>query len=177
MNSICIFCGSSFGTNPVFKSTAEHIGKTFAEKNIALVYGGGNVGLMGVVSNSVMQNGGKVIGVIPNFMTEKELADYSITELIIVETMHERKKKMSDAADAFIAIAGGIGTLDELFEIFTWRQLHLHNKPIGLLNTEGYYNSMLDFLNTMVANGFLKQETLDLLIVRDNIEDLLEALG
>jgi len=176
INSICIFCGSSFGTNPVFKTTAEHIGKTFAGKNITLVYGGGNVGLMGVVSNSVMQNGGKVIGVIPNFMTEKELADYGVTELLMVETMHERKKKMSDIADAFIAIAGGIGTLDELFEIFTWRQLNLHNKPIGLLNTEGYYDSMLAFLNTMVTNGFLKQETLDLLIVRDNIEDLIDAL-
>jgi len=177
MNSICIFCGSSFGTNPVFKSTAENIGKTFAQKNITLVYGGGNVGLMGVVSHSVMQNGGKVIGVIPNFMTEKELADYDVTELIMVETMHQRKKKMSDIADAFIAIPGGIGTLDELFEIFTWKQLKLHNKPIGLLNTEGYYNSMLEFLKVMVANGFLKQEILDYLIVKDNIEDLLSALN
>lgn len=164
------------GENPEFKKIALHIGKYFAEKNIQLVYGGGNVGLMGVVSHSVMNNGGKVTGVIPNFMMEKEWGDESITKLYRVDSMHERKKKMADLSDAFMAIPGGIGTLDELFEIFTWKQLGLHTKPIGLLNVNGYFDSMLEFLNNIVKNAFMKQETLDYLIIRDNIEDLIESL-
>lgn len=176
MKSICVFCGSSMGNNPDFKNTAVQIGKYFADNDIMLVYGGGNVGLMGVLSHSVMNNGGKVTGVIPNFMMEKEWGDESVTKLHQVGSMHERKKLMSDIADAFIAIPGGIGTLDELFEIFTWKQLNLHSKPIGLLNTNGYYNSMIEFLNNIVANGFMKQEILDYLIIKDNIEDLIDSL-
>lgn len=176
MKSICIFCGSSMGNNPDFKNMALQIGKYFAEKNITLVYGGGNVGLMGVVSHSVMNNGGKVTGVIPNFMMEKEWGDESITKLYRVDSMHERKKKMADLSDAFIALPGGIGTLDELFEIFTWRQLNLHSKPIGLLNANGYYDLMIEFLNSMVANGFMKQETLDCLVIKSTIEELVDNL-
>ncbi len=176
MKSICVFCGSSMGNNPDFKNTAVQIGKYFADNDIMLVYGGGNVGLMGVLSHSVMNNGGEVTGVIPNFMMEKEWGDESVTKLHRVGSMHERKKLMSDIADAFIAIPGGIGTLDELFEIFTWKQLNLHSKPIGLLNTNGYYNSMIEFLNNIVANGFMKQEILDYLIIKDNIEDLIDSL-
>ncbi len=164
------------GSNPEFKNTASQVGKYFAENNITLVYGGGNVGLMGIVSHSVMSNGGKVTGVIPNFMMEKEWGDESITKLIRVDSMHERKKKMADLSGAFIALPGGIGTLDELFEIFTWRQLNLHSKPIGLLNISGYYDSMLVFLNNMVANGFLKQEILDVLVIRNSIEELIDNL-
>ena len=158
------------GNSPEFKDTALALGKYLSYNDIMLVYGGGNVGLMGVVSHSVMNNGGKVTGVIPNFMMEKEWGDESITTLHKVESMHERKKLMSDVADAFVAIPGGIGTLDELFEIFTWRQLGLHSKPIGLLNLNGYYDSMIEFLGTIVKNGFMKQEILDYLIVKDNIE-------
>ncbi len=176
MKSICIFCGSSMGNNSEFKNIALHIGKYFAENNIQLIYGGGNVGLMGVVSHSVMNNGGRVTGVIPNFMMEKEWGDESVTKLYRVDTMHERKKKMADLSDAFIAIPGGIGTLDELFEIFTWKQLGLHTKPIGLLNTNGYYDSMIEFLNKIVENGFMKQETLDYLIIKDDIEELTDSL-
>ena len=176
MKSICIFCGSSFGNNPEFKITATAIGKYFAENDIQLVYGGGNVGLMGALSHSVMNNGGKVTGVIPNFMMEKEWGDESVTKLHRVGSMHERKKLMSEIADGFIAIPGGIGTLDELFEIFTWKQLNLHTKPIGLLNVNGYYDSLIEFLNSIVENGFMKKETLDYLIVKDNIEDLIDSL-
>lgn len=176
MKSICVFCGSSFGKNPEFKITAIAIGKYFAENDIQLVYGGGNVGLMGALSRSVMNNGGKVTGVIPNFMMEKEWGDESVTKLHRVGSMHERKKLMSEIADGFIAIPGGIGTLDELFEIFTWKQLNLHTKPIGLLNTNGYYDSLIEFLNSVVENGFMKRETLDYLIVKDNIEDLIDSL-
>lgn len=176
MKSICVFCGSSTGKSPEFKNAALQTGKYFAENDIMLIYGGGNVGLMGIVSHSVMNYGGKVTGVIPNFMMEREWGDESITKLIRVNSMHERKKKMADLSDAFIALPGGIGTLDELFEIFTWRQLNLHSKPIGLLNINGYYDSMINFLQTMVANGFLKRETLDVLVVKDNIEGLIDHL-
>ncbi|MBX7044961.1 MAG: TIGR00730 family Rossman fold protein [Ignavibacteria bacterium] len=176
MTSICVFCGSSMGSNPEFKQLALSLGKYFAENDIMLIYGGGNVGLMGALSHSVMNHGGKVTGVIPNFMVEKELADYSITKLHRVDSMHERKKLMSDLADGFIAIPGGIGTLDELFEIFTWRQLGLHSKPIGLLNYNGYYDSMINFLRNITANGFMKQEILDYLIVKDKFEDLVSAM-
>lgn len=176
MKSICIFCGSSMGKNPEFKEMAFFMGKYMAEKGIGLVYGGGNVGLMGIISHSVMNHGGQVTGVIPNFMMEKEWGDESVTKLHRVGSMHERKKLMSDLADGFIAIPGGIGTLDELFEIFTWRQLELHSKPIGLLNYNGYYDSMIDFLKNIVANGFMKQEILDLLVIKSDFKDLIDSI-
>lgn len=176
MKSVCVFCGSSMGSNPEFKETAFSMGKYLAEKGIGLVYGGGNVGLMGVISHSIMNHGGQVTGVIPNFMVEKELADYSVTKLYKVDSMHERKKLMSELADGFIALPGGIGTLDELFEIFTWRQLELHPKPIGLLNYNGYYDSLIDFLDNIVANGFMKQEILDLLIIKNDFKDLIDSM-
>jgi len=176
MKSICVFCGSSMGSNPEFKEMAFSMGKYLAEKGIGLVYGGGNVGLMGVISHSVMNHGGQVTGVIPNFMMEKEWGDESVTKLHKVGSMHERKKLMSDLADGFIALPGGIGTLDELFEIFTWRQLELHSKPICLLNYNGYYDSMIEFLNNIVASGFMKQEILDLLIIKNDFKDLIDSM-
>ena len=177
MNSICIFCGSSFGNNKDFIKIAEETGKYFAEKNIQLIYGGGNVGLMGTVSNTVMSSGGKTIGVIPQFMMNKEIANFNVTELIQVKSMHERKAKMADLSDGFIVLPGGIGTMDEFFEIWTWKQLKIHSKPIGILNFAGYYDPMLSFVKDMIAKGFLSQEKFDEIDVADSLPVLVDKMN
>ena len=176
MKRITVFCGSSSGTEESYTSQATLLGKTLAEKNIELVYGGANVGLMGAVADGVLNNGGKAIGVLPNFLRSKEIAHKHLTELILVDTMHERKTKMNDLCDGVIALPGGFGTLDELFEMLTWAQLGLHKKPIALLNVDGYFDALITFTETMVNKGLLKDVNQQMLLVSDSIDELLDKM-
>lgn len=173
MKRIAVYCGSSSGSNDIFGMKAHTLGKALAKNNIELVYGGAKVGLMGAVADGALNNGGLVIGVLPHFLAEKELEHKSLTEIHLVETMHERKHKMAELADGFIALPGGFGTMEELFEVLTWAQLSLHKKPVALLNVNGYYDALLQFIKVMNRDGFLKDEYLDLLIVSSDIDELL----
>lgn len=176
MNHLCIYCGSSPGARTDYAAAASAVGKVLAQRGIGLVYGGGNVGLMGRVADAVIDAGGEVIGVIPHHLADKELAHERATQMIRVDSMHERKQRMADLSDGFIALPGGIGTLEELFETLTWLQLGLHRKPIGLLNVAGFYDAMLAFLDHMVEERFLKPEHRALMLVEENIETLIEAM-
>lgn len=177
MKRITVFCGSSFGTEEIYKEQAALLGETLAEQNIELVYGGANVGLMGAVADGVLSKGGKVIGVLPNFLRSKEIAHQGLTELILVESMHERKTKMNDLCDGVIALPGGLGTLEELFEMITWAQLGLHKKPIAILNINGFYDSLIQLTEVMVEKGLLKEVNQQMLLVSDNIDDLLDKMN
>jgi uncharacterized protein (TIGR00730 family) len=174
--SICVFCGSSSGSNPVYTEKAIALGKLFAEKKITLVYGGSNVGLMHVIADTMMQAGGKVIGVMPHTLIEREVAHKGITEFHVVETMAERKAVMDQLSDAFIAMPGGIGTLDELFEVMSWNQLDLITKPVALFNVLGYWDHLLSFLDHSVDQRFVKPEHRTNLIAESNEEMLLEKI-
>ena len=176
MKRITVFCGSSSGTEEIYTSQATLLGETLAKRNIELVYGGAKVGLMGAVADGVLNAGGKAIGVLPNFLGSKEIAHPQLTELILVETMHERKTKMNDLCDGVIALPGGFGTLDELFEMLTWGQLGLHKKPIAILNVDGYYDALIIFVQTMTDKGLLKEVNQQMLLVSDTIDDLLEKM-
>ena len=176
MKRITVFCGSSFGTETIYAEQATLLGETFAKQNIELVYGGANVGLMGAVADGVLNNGGKAIGILPNFLRSKEIAHLGLTELILVESMHERKTKMNDLCDGVIALPGGFGTLEELFEMLTWAQLGLHKKPIAILNVNGFYDSLIELTKTMVEKGLLKEANQKMLLVSDNIDDLLDQM-
>jgi uncharacterized protein (TIGR00730 family) len=177
MKRITVFCGSSFGTDEIYKQQATLLGETLAKQDIELVYGGANVGLMGAVADGVLNNGGKVIGVLPNFLRSKEIAHLGLTELILVESMHERKTKMNDICDGVIALPGGFGTLEELFEMVTWAQLGLHKKPIAILNINGFYDSLIQLTEVMVSKGLLKDVNQQMLLVSDNIDDLLHKMN
>jgi len=176
MKSITVFCGSSFGYDEIYKTQATLLGQTLAKKNIRLVYGGANVGLMGAVADGSLAAGGEVVGVLPKFLQEKEIAHQHLTELILVDSMHERKVKMSELCEGVIALPGGYGTLEELFEMLTWAQLGLHKKPIAILNTNGYYNCLNVLTQGMVDSGFLKQLNKDMLLISGDIEDLLNKM-
>lgn len=176
MKSICVFCGSSMGFHPIYKKSAYDLGKHIAHENLTLIYGGGSVGLMGVLANSVLEHGGKVIGIIPKFLYEWEVGHDDISELIIVDSMHERKQKMAELAQGFIAMPGGIGTLEELFEIFTWSQLALIKKPIAIFNVHHFYDDITHFLNKIVKEGFIKEVTINSLINSHNIHELIEKM-
>jgi len=176
MKSICVYCGSSNGVNPAYGSEAKELGRILATAQITLVYGGGSVGLMGVVADSVMQHGGKVVGVIPKFLQEKEVGHDGITEVIQVESMHERKLKMSELAEGFIAMPGGLGTLEELAEILTWIQLGLLQKPVGILNVEHFYDHLIAQLDHMVDQELLKSENRNLMVVDHNAANLIEQM-
>ncbi|MCD0454932.1 TIGR00730 family Rossman fold protein [Chryseobacterium sp. LC2016-27] len=176
MKSITVFCGSSFGSDEIYKEQATLLGQTLAKQNIQLIYGGANVGLMGVVADGVLLEGGKAIGVLPHFLQSKEIAHQNLTELILVETMHERKTKMNDLCDGVIVLPGGYGTLEEFFEMITWAQLGLHKKPIAILNIDGFYDDLIKLVQTMVDKGFLKQINQDMLLVSDSIDALLEKM-
>lgn len=176
MKRITVFCASSFGTEKIYEEQAIALGKTLAEQNIELVYGGANVGLMGAVADGALNAGGKVIGVLPNFLRSKEIAHQNLTELILVESMHERKTKMNDLCDGVIALPGGFGTLEELFEMLTWAQLGLHKKPIAILNVDGFYDSLIELLKTMTGKGLLKEVNREMLLISDNIDDLLHQM-
>ncbi|NMH86138.1 LOG family protein [Flavivirga algicola] len=173
MNRITVFCGSSSGTEDVFEVKAKLLGQKLARENIGLVYGGAKVGLMGAVANGVLMEKGTVIGVLPHFLKSKEIAHQELTELILVETMHERKTKMNDLCDGVITLPGGFGTLDEFFEMLTWGQLGLHKKPIGVLNINGFYDDLINLLNTMVNKGLLKEVNREMVLISDDIDNLL----
>ncbi len=174
--SICVYCGSRSGLNPAYAAAAAQVGHWIAERGGQLVYGGGKSGLMGIVADAALQSGAHVVGVIPKALVEKEWAHRGCSELHIVETMHDRKRMMAERADAFLALPGGIGTFEELFEVWTWRQLGYHDKPIGILNVAGYYDRLLDFLASSVTEQFLGDWQMALVRSSDRYEVLLENL-
>ena len=176
MKRITIYCGANVGSDPVFEQEAYSVGKTLAQQNIGVVFGGGKVGLMGAVANGAMQNGGEVIGVIPHFLCTKEIAHDGITEMIKVDTMHQRKTLLNELSDAIIALPGGFGTMEELFEMLTWAQLGLHKKPIAILNINGFYDALLVLIQTMVDKQFLREEYQQMVLCSDNINDLLTKI-
>ena len=173
INRICVFCGSSPGRQPVYRQAAVRLGSLLAERNITLVYGGGKVGLMGEIANSVMRSGGKVIGIIPRLLFEREVASKDITELRVVESMHDRKAAMAEMADAFIALPGGLGTLEELAEILTWAQLSLHTKPCGLLNVADYYTPLALLYDHMVKEQFVHEDHRAMILIEQEPAALL----
>jgi len=177
MKSIAVICGSSEGNDSQIIDQAYQLGETFAKRQIVLVFGAAKIGVMGQVANGVLDNHGEVIGVIPNFLKTKEIVHDNLTELVITENMHDRKVIMYERSDAFIIIPGGFGTMDEFFEITTWGQLGLHTKPIGILNTNGYYDALISQCKMMVSKGFLKQENLDAVVIDTTIEGLLDKMN
>ena len=162
MKSICVYCGSNFNGDPILRNAIEALATVLVTENIALVYGGGSVGVMGVIADDVLEKNGEVIGVIPQFLMDKEVGHKGLTDMIITENMHQRKQKMADLSDGFIILPGGFGTLEEFFEVLTWLQLGLHAKPIGVLNVNGFYDPLFMQLDVMVKNRFLKQTNRDL---------------
>src|SRR5690554_4810041 len=176
LKKICVFCGSSDGNDFAITESAQILGEIFARRDITLIYGGAKIGVMGTLAKSVLKSRGNVIGVIPNFLKKKEVVHLGLTQLISTENMHERKLKMQEASDGFIALPGGMGTLEELFEIITWLQLGLHKKPIGLLNVNGFYNDLINLLENMVRKGFLSIENYNLLLVDSSPIQLLKKM-
>ena len=176
MKRLCIYCGSSPGSRPEYTAAATDCGHILAQHGIGIVYGGVNTGMMGKVANAALEAKGEVIGVIPHHLADKELAHEGATQMIRVNSMHERKQMMADLSDGFIILPGGIGTLEELFETYTWLQLGLHSKPIGILNVAGFFDHMLVFLDHMVADRFLKAEHRSMLIVDNDMERLLQRM-
>ncbi|WP_298347854.1 TIGR00730 family Rossman fold protein [uncultured Dokdonia sp.] len=174
--SICVYCGSSAGTDPEIINQARLLGATLAKKDMTLVYGAAKIGVMGAVAQGALDANGKVIGVIPAFLQIKEVVHTGLTELIVNETMHERKMKLQELSDGFITLPGGFGTMEELFEVLTWSQLALHKKPVGMLNVNGFYDDLLSALKNMVDKGFLKQENYDILLVDTTIDGLLDQM-
>ena len=177
IKNICVYCGSSPGKHEAYAAAARHLADSLVTRNIGLVYGGASIGIMGAVADQVLARGGRVIGVIPKALSQQEVAHAHLTELHVTATMHERKMLMAELADGFIAMPGGIGTLEELFEIWTWAQLGFHNKPIGLLNVAGYYDKLLDFLAHMHQEQFFKTQHRELLIVENSSSELLERFS
>jgi uncharacterized protein (TIGR00730 family) len=176
LKSISVFCGSSNGNDDSFFDQATALGAFLAEKNITIVYGGAKVGLMGAVADGALSGNGKVIGIIPDFIKTKEIAHGELTELIEVQSMHERKMLMYEKSDGAIVLPGGFGTMDEMFELLTWGQLGLHQMPIGILNVEGYYDDLIKFLDLMVAKNLLRLSNRQMLLVSNNIEDLYDKM-
>lgn len=173
MNSIAIFCGSALGSDPLYAQVAEKVGQTLAARQQTLVYGGGRSGLMGIVADSALAAGGKVFGVIPRQLVNRELAHPHITELYVVDNMHERKTRMSELAQGFIAIPGGAGTLEEISEQWTWAQLGIHQKPCAFLNTDGFYDDLIKFIRMTTEKGFTKSRFTEALIISDDLDDIL----
>ena len=176
MRNICVFCGSQSGTDLRYRQAAIELGGLLAQRGHGLVYGGGHVGLMGIIADTALEAGGSVTGVIPRPMTERELAHETVTKLYVVSSMHERKALMASLSDAFIALPGGYGTLEELFEVIAWAQLGIHRKPIGLLNVAGYFDALLSLVDHMIAEGFIKTKHRGLFVTAEQPQALLEAL-
>lgn len=176
LGAVCLFCGSSPGVRPEYAKAAHAFGQELARRAITLVYGGGNVGLMGIAADAAINSGGRVVGVIPRLLLEKEVGHRRLSELHVVETMHERKALMADLSDAFVTLPGGFGTLDETFEVLTWGQLGIMAKRVGLLNVAGMYTPLLGFLDALVTERFLLQENRDLLVVSERVDELLALL-
>jgi uncharacterized protein (TIGR00730 family) len=177
MRRICVYLGSSPGSRPDYTAAAERLAAVLAKRGLGLVYGGAHVGTMGVIADAVLAAGGDVVGVIPRTLQEKEVAHRSLTELHVVGSMHERKLMMMDLADGFVCLPGGTGTLEELFETFTWLQLGIHSKPIGLLDVAGYWSGLVGFMDHAVAEGFVRREHADLLLVDDDPDRLLDRFA
>jgi len=173
---LCVYCGSKPGSRPAYAGLADRLGNSIGRRGWRLVYGGGRAGLMGVVADAALAAGAEVVGVIPESLMRLEVGHAGLTELLVVRTMHERKTMMAERADAFVALPGGIGTLEELFEVWSWRHLGYHGRPIGLLDAEGYWQPMLDFLERTRAEGFVSADQLAMLRVGDDVETLLDAL-
>ena len=176
MRNICVFCGSQSGTDLRYRQAAIELGGLLAQRGHGLVYGGGHVGLMGIIADTVLEAGGSVTGVIPRPMTERELAHETVTKLYVVSSMHERKALMASLSDAFIALPGGYGTLEELFEVIAWAQLGIHRKPIGLLNAAGYFDALLSLVEHMIGEGFIKTKHRGLFVTAEQPQALLDAL-
>jgi uncharacterized protein (TIGR00730 family) len=176
MKNICVFCGAHTGLLPVYRQAAEELGRLLVAEKLGLVYGGGSIGLMGVIANSVLQANGNVIGVIPERLATVELLNVAVKDMRIVESMHARKALMAELSDAFIALPGGYGTFEELFEVITWAQLGIHSKPIGLLNTNGYYDHLLRFIDTTIEHGFIQPINRELMVVESTPAALLQRL-
>jgi len=177
MKRLCVFCGSSHGANPAYAEAAVTLGTLLANRGIGLVYGGGNVGLMGVIADAALAAGGEVIGVIPKSLADREVAHHGVTDLRVVDSMHTRKAMMADLSDAFIAMPGGVGTFEEFFEAITWTQLGLHRKACGLLNVAGFYTPLAVFIDQAVSEGFIKPVHRAAIVVDDNPERLLNSLS
>jgi uncharacterized protein (TIGR00730 family) len=175
--NVCVFCGSSAGANPVYAESAKDLALHLSKNKCSLVYGGGNIGLMGILADEMLKNSGRVIGVIPDFLAQREVAHQGLTELIVVKTMHERKKRMADLTDYFIVLPGGMGTLDEMAEILTWKQLGLIDKPLGLLNVNGYFDPLIQQLEKMAEEGFLKRNNLLSIKIANSVPQLVTLLG
>jgi uncharacterized protein (TIGR00730 family) len=176
LSSICVFCGSNAGANPAYLETAEAVGRGLAQRGVRVVYGGATVGMMGTLADAARGAGGEIVGVIPQSIFDREIGHTGLDDLRVVGSMHERKALMAELSDAFIALPGGIGTLEELFEVYTWAQLGIHAKPIGLLDVAGYFQPLVAFLDHAVQERFLRPEMRALLAVRDGLDDLLAAL-
>ncbi len=177
MKKIAVFCGASIGFNPVYKWAAEQVGAYFAECNIGLVYGGGKIGMMGAMASKLLEHNGEVIGVIPHLLRDEEIIHSDVTKVIVTDTMSTRKVEMSKLVDGYIALAGGFGTLDEIFEVMTLGQLGIENKPIGILNTNNFFNPTLEQLDIMVREGFLKQENREMILVANTIDELMKKMN
>ncbi|MFD1293483.1 TIGR00730 family Rossman fold protein [Lutibacter holmesii] len=176
MKNIAVFCGSSLGFNDVYKNEAIKLGLHFAENNIGMVYGGGKIGMMGVIADTIIEKKGEVIGVIPGLLRKEEVAHQNITEMIVTKTMSKRKVKISKLVNGYIALPGGFGTLDEIFEALTLGQLGIEQKPVGILNTNGFFNHLIKQLDVMVAEGYLKQSNKDMLLISESVDDLISKM-
>ena len=176
MKSICVYCGANFNGDPVLRASVEKLAAVMAENNISLVYGGGSVGLMGVIADELLKRDGHVTGVIPQFLMDKEVGHKGITEMIVTNNMHERKQKMADLADGFVILPGGFGTLEEFFEVLTWLQLGLHNKAIGVLNVGGFYDHLFAQMDVMVEHKLLKPANRDLVFNESDAETLVTKM-
>ena len=176
MKAVCVYCGSSNGARPVYAEAAKAFGRALVEADMSLVYGGGRVGLMGLIADEVLANGGRAVGVIPELLLKKEVGHTDLTELHVVPDMHERKKKMADLSDAFVAMPGGVGTFEELFEVYTWAQLGYHQKPVALLDVDGYYDPLLSMLQHTVEEGFMRRAYLDMLQVAADPAAMIDKL-
>lgn len=175
IRSLCVFCGSSVGIDPAHRQAATRLGAILAKHKVTLVFGGGHIGMMGAIAEAALRGGGRVVGIIPEHLTRVEAAFLEITELTVVDSMHTRKRRMFDMADAFCILPGGMGTLDETFEIITWKQLRLHNKPIILVNHRGYWTPFCRLVDSIIANGFASPETATLFSVVDDVGEVLPA--
>lgn len=173
---VCVYCGSSPGADDSYTTAAAALGKMLAENDIELVYGGASIGVMGAIANAVMENGGKVTGIIPHGLFQREVAHKGISSLLVVDSMHERKALMAQMADALVTLPGGYGTLEELFEMVTWNQIGIHKKPIFLLNTMGFYNPLLEFIQHTIAQGFIRKGQDDIITVAENPSELMYLL-
>lgn len=177
LRRVCVFCGSSPGGRPEYRRLATDLGRALARRRITLVFGGGHVGLMGELADTVLAEGGEAVGVIPHGLFRKEVAHEALTDLEVVATMHDRKARMAELADAFVALPGGLGTLEELFETWTWAQLGIHDKPFGLLDSDGYYDHLIRFLDHAVEERFVKREHQRMVLVAADPDDLLDRLA